>query len=99
MASWNTCERKPTNTGCPVYNMDDGRHFTDYRPICHLNNLITVNNNLKNSFEYRMHLTKNAEKLMRELKQLKMQVQLFELCNESVEEVEIMFSFFLKKRI
>ena len=48
---------------CPP-RMDDGRHFTDYRPVCHLNNLITVNNKIKNSFEYRMHLTRNAENLM-----------------------------------
>ena len=42
---------------------------------------------------------KNAEKLMREIKYLKTQVQLFNLCNDSVEETEVMFSYFIKKEI
>ena len=44
--------------------MDDGRHFTDYRPNCHLNNLVRTNNNANNSFQYRMFLTHNANNLM-----------------------------------
>ena len=48
---------------CPP-RMSDGRHFTDYRPNDHLNNLIKANNNLKNSFDFRNHLTNNAEKLI-----------------------------------
>ena len=48
---------------CPP-RMSDGRHFTDYRPGCHLNNQIKVNNKLLNSFEYRMYLTRNASDLM-----------------------------------
>ena len=48
---------------CPP-RMDDGRHFTDYRPRCQLNNLIQMNNNINNSFQYRMYLTRNAEALM-----------------------------------
>jgi hypothetical protein len=44
--------------------MDDGRHFTDYRPNCHLENLVRENNNTLNSFQYRMFLTHNAEHLM-----------------------------------
>ena len=43
--------------------------------------------------------SKNAEKLMREIKYLKTQVQLFDLCNDSVEETEVMFSYFIKKEI
>ncbi len=50
-------------TDCPP-RMDDGRHFTDYRPICHVNNMVRANNSISNSYEYRMFLTKNAEKLM-----------------------------------
>ena len=65
MASCNTCERKPTNTGCPVYNMDDGRHFTSYAPRCVLNNNV-AGNNVMNSYEYRMYLQHNAEKLMKQ---------------------------------
>jgi len=44
--------------------MDDGRHFTDYRPSCNLNQLIRTGNNLTNSFQYRLFLTQNAEELM-----------------------------------
>ncbi len=48
---------------CPP-RMDDGRHFTDYRPNCHVNNLVRSNNATLNSHEYRMFLTHNAGKLM-----------------------------------
>ena len=48
---------------CPP-RMSDGRHFTDYRPGCHLNNQIKVNNKLLNSFEYRMYLTRNAKNII-----------------------------------
>ena len=44
--------------------MDDSRHFTDYRPDCHVNNLIKNDNKVFNSYEYRLFLTRNAEKLM-----------------------------------
>ena len=64
MTSCTKCERKPTNTGCPVYNMDDGRHFTSYVSRCVLNN--TVGNNAMNSYEYRMYLQHNAEKIMKD---------------------------------
>ena len=42
---------------------------------------------------------KNAEKLMREIKQLKNHVSSFELCYECIEEAEIMFSYFLNQEI
>ena len=42
---------------------------------------------------------KNAEQLMREIKQLKRQVASFSFCFESVEETEVMFSYFLNKEI
>ena len=48
---------------CPP-RMDDGRHFTDYRPNCHVNNLVRANNKILNSHEYRMFLTHNAKKIM-----------------------------------
>lgn len=44
--------------------MADARHFTDYRPTCHVNNIIKSNHNIMNSYEYRLFLTRNAEKLM-----------------------------------
>ena len=49
--------------GCPP-RMADGRHFTDYRPNCYVNNLIRAENGLQNSFQYRLFLSQNAEQLM-----------------------------------
>ena len=48
---------------CPP-RMADGRHFTDYRGNCYVNNLVRNNNNIFNSFQYRSFLTNNANKLM-----------------------------------
>ena len=48
---------------CPP-RMDDGRHFTDYRPNCFVNNLIQSQNNITDSYKYRMFLQENASKLM-----------------------------------
>ena len=48
---------------CPP-RMDDGRHFTDYRPSCHINNLVRANNGILNSHQYRMFLQQNSDKLM-----------------------------------
>lgn len=61
----NSCYKTSNNKHfkCPP-RMDDGRHFTDYRPNCHVNNLIRANNFLLNSYDTRMFLTKNANKLM-----------------------------------
>lgn len=44
--------------------MADGRHFTDYRPSCDLNNIINTDNNIKNSFESRVFLQRNGTNLM-----------------------------------
>ena len=44
--------------------MDDGRHFTDYRPNCHINNLVRANNAILNSHQCRMFLQHNGNKLM-----------------------------------
>lgn len=49
--------------GCPP-RMADGRHFTDYRPSCHINNIIRTGNNVMNSYQYRLFLTRNADELM-----------------------------------
>ena len=68
MASCTKCERQPNRVDgqCPVYNMADGRHFTDYRPRCVQNNNVVSNTNVLNSYEYRMYLQHNAEKIMKE---------------------------------
>ena len=49
--------------GCPP-RMDDGRHFTDYRPTCHVNDCLKVDNTISNSYQYRMFLQENGETLM-----------------------------------
>lgn len=66
MNTCDKCERVPTRIEdkCPVYNMDDGRHFTDYRPRCMQNNAISSESKAMNSYEYRMYLQHNAKKLM-----------------------------------
>lgn len=48
---------------CPP-RMADGRHFTDFRPNCSINNMLRVQNKVANSYEYRMFLTRNAEDIM-----------------------------------
>lgn len=44
--------------------MSDGRHFTDYRPSCDVNNMIRNDNKITNSFDYKLFLTNNADKIM-----------------------------------
>ncbi len=53
----------------PVYKacapkMRDGRAFTDYRPVCTTENLIQLQNGIKNSYDYRLFLQENAESIM-----------------------------------
>ena len=38
-------------------------NFTDYRPNCFIENDIQTKNGIKNSFDYRMFLIKNTERL------------------------------------
>ncbi len=53
----------------PKYNlcpprMDDGRHFTDYRPRCIVDSTIRSQNHINNNFDYRMFLINNADKVI-----------------------------------
>ena len=71
MSCGSRCEKRsayrPDGNQCPVYKMADGRHFTDYRPHFELNNThVNSTNGNYNSYEYRMFLQHNAEKLMDE---------------------------------
>lgn len=50
------------NQDCPPL-MSDGRHFTDYRPSCHVHELIRTQNDITNSYDLKMLLTHNALKL------------------------------------
>ena len=54
---------------CPP-RMADGRHFTDYRPSCHVNDLLRNDNNISNSFQYRSFMTHNAETIMDKHRQI-----------------------------
>tara|TARA_Y100000389_G_scaffold204789_1_gene259685 strand:+ start:12821 stop:13216 length:396 start_codon:yes stop_codon:yes gene_type:complete len=44
--------------------MDDGRHFTDYRPNYYLNSEARIENGISSGCDYRSFLTHNAVKLM-----------------------------------
>lgn len=59
------CNRTTDNKhfDCPP-RMADGRHFTDYRPECYVNDLIRADNGVNNNFQWRNFLTQNAEQLM-----------------------------------
>ena len=48
---------------CPAL-MSDGRAFTDYRPSGYVNDLIRLQNNVYDSYNYRQFLIHNAIKLM-----------------------------------
>ena len=67
MENCTECERQPTkNTGvCPVFNMSDGRHFTNYNSRCMQNDSLSNTGKVMNSYEYRIYLQKNAEKIMK----------------------------------
>jgi hypothetical protein len=43
--------------------MSDGRHFTDYRSNCEINNLLISNNKVHNSHDYKKFLLDNSQKL------------------------------------
>ena len=60
-----SCYKSSNNKyfNCPP-RMDDGRHFTDYRPSCDVHGLVQNNNGINGSFQYRMFLTQNSSKLM-----------------------------------
>jgi len=64
MSFHSTTEPKPH---CPI-KMADGRSFTDYRPRCMVNSElmtdVSKNNMIKSSYESRVFLQENAEKLM-----------------------------------
>ena len=61
----NTCYKTSDNKykDCPP-RMSDGRHFTDYRPVCDVNNLIKLDRNIMSSFDYRGFLQNNGSQLI-----------------------------------
>ena len=61
----NTCNKSSNNKyfDCPPI-MNDGRHFTDYRPDCYVNNIMRIANKTYSSYDYRQFLINNAQKIM-----------------------------------
>lgn len=60
------CNRPSNNKfyNCPP-RMDDGRHFTDYRPRCATAFQDKVSNTMMSSYEYRVFLMNNASDLIK----------------------------------
>lgn len=71
MDSTTSCFKTGDNkyANCPA-RMADGRHFTDYRPSCHINDLVRADNGISNSFQYRRFLQENADALMNRNRQI-----------------------------
>lgn len=66
----NSCTKASNNkyTDCPP-RMDDGRHFTDYRPRCVVNSELQKESKAVSSHAYRMYLIDNASNLMQKCRQ------------------------------
>tara|TARA_B110000971_G_C20031402_1_gene511586 strand:- start:486 stop:911 length:426 start_codon:yes stop_codon:yes gene_type:complete len=62
----NNCNKTSDNKNfnCPA-KMSDGRHFTDYRPNCYVNNLLRYNNKTMSNYDYRQFLINNGSELMK----------------------------------
>jgi hypothetical protein len=69
---------------CPAL-MSDGRSFTDYRAINHINNLLISNNNIENNYAYREFLTQNAEKIIENNKQISIENNKCDQCKDVTE--------------
>ena len=85
----NICKKTSNNKyfNCPP-RMDDGRHFTDYRPNNHVNNLIRNRNNSVASFEYRQFLIHNASRIMEINNEYNLQINGCSPCNANPIFVE-----------
>ncbi len=84
-----TCYKTSDNKhfGCPP-RVSDGRIFTDWRPECHVNDLIKADNNISNSFQYRQFLQQNGETLMDRNRNLACTVACCLPCSETQEGFE-----------
>ena len=60
------CDKTSNNKyfNCPP-RMSDGRHFTDYRSNCYVNDLVRYSNNTMSDYAYRQFLINNAVDLMK----------------------------------
>lgn len=68
MQSCDACTKstEPKYRNCPPI-MSDGRHFTDYRPRCDIN-FVGPKDKTLNSYDYRMYLTQNGERILGEVR-------------------------------
>jgi hypothetical protein len=84
-----TCYKTSDNKfyGCPP-RMSDARAMTDYRPNCHVNDLIKADNEISNSFQYRQFLQQNGEQLMDRHRQLACEKNCCLPCSETQEGFE-----------
>ena len=84
----NTCYKTSNNKyqDCPP-RMDDARHFTDYRPVCDINNSIKSDNEIENSQNYRLFLQENASQLIESNRKFACMMNCCGPC-EKVEEFE-----------
>tara|TARA_B100001094_G_scaffold328976_1_gene390694 strand:- start:655 stop:1176 length:522 start_codon:yes stop_codon:yes gene_type:complete len=64
--------------------MQDGRQFTDYRPSCYLNSLLASNNNTQSSYEYRMFLQRNGNKVMGMMKDYNKRMSDCDVCQNTM---------------
>jgi len=60
--SWGTCSGACNNIhfDYPAL-MSDGRHSTDYRSACKVNNIFLYKNNIHTNYDYRQFLIKHSE--------------------------------------
>jgi hypothetical protein len=84
-----TCIKTSDNKyyGCPP-RMSDARSMTDYRPECHINDMIRADNNISNSYQYRQFLQQNADQLMDRNRQLACEKNCCTPCSETKEGFE-----------
>tara|TARA_B110000208_G_C11333982_1_gene271093 strand:+ start:29 stop:469 length:441 start_codon:yes stop_codon:yes gene_type:complete len=59
-----SCSKTSNNKyfDCPA-RMSDARFCTDYRPNSYMNTVLKVSNDLENSYQYRVFLQRNADKI------------------------------------
>lgn len=81
-----TCIRTSDNKFPAPPRMSDGRHFSDYRSECTVNDLIKSDNNISNSFQYRQFLQQNGNSLMDRNRQLACMKNCCLPCNEGTQE-------------
>jgi transposase len=63
--SWGTCYSASNNihSDFPAL-MSDGRLYTNYEPMCEVNNQYIERNGIKTNYQYRQFLMDNAESIM-----------------------------------